>query len=70
MHVCDSVVCRAKLLAKEDQFKAEKEEALRDALTGASGVTLFARDHRQLADINYMKQVVRAREWQSVRAWQ
>ena len=51
-----------------DHFIAEGKEALRDALTGASGVTLSANDHRQLADINYMKQVdgagVHVHEWQ------
>ena len=50
-------VCRARAMALEghDQFIAEGKEAL--ALAGASGVALSANDHRQLSDINYMKQV-------------
>ena len=50
---------RAMLLARQDQedFKAESQHALHDALEGVTEVKLHVEDARELQSINYMKQV-------------
>ena len=47
------------ILARQDQeeFKAESQHALHEALSGISAVKLQVEDVRELQSINYMKQV-------------
>ena len=51
--------CRAMMLARQDQeeFEANSQHSLHEALSGITAVKLQVQDERDLQSINYMKQV-------------